>query len=155
MLMGSERGELASSQDSKSWGKRIQSRRDIHVTPNIIIPFFNRLINLRVLPKPSKALVKWPEEGSVTESERAAINETKMRIVDTYTRGNANEVIPQNDLLTKFLDYTQEEALETLESVREELDRQIEEEQGDANVDDNEPKLVDNPPQPNTDGEVE
>ena len=52
VFMGSERGELASSQDADTWNDRLKDRQDNVVTPNIVIPFVNRLISLGILPKP-------------------------------------------------------------------------------------------------------
>ena len=51
---GSERGELASSQDDAAWNERIRERQKNYLTPRIIIPFIDRLIQLKVLPEPQK-----------------------------------------------------------------------------------------------------
>ena len=53
VFMGSERGELASSQDDSAWNDRIKQRQANHVTPRIIIPFIDRLIQVGVLPEPT------------------------------------------------------------------------------------------------------
>jgi len=52
IFKGSERGELASSQDDAQWNDRIQSRQWTYITPRIIIPLFDRLILMGVLPEP-------------------------------------------------------------------------------------------------------
>ncbi|MEM3120640.1 MAG: hypothetical protein QXZ57_06970 [Nitrososphaerota archaeon] len=54
VFRGSERGELASSQDDAAWNERIRERQKNYLTPKIIIPFIDRLIQLRVLPEPKK-----------------------------------------------------------------------------------------------------
>lgn len=63
ILMGSERGELASSQDSVKWLESIEQRRQNHVTPSILMPVANRLIEHGVLPPPKGGLFgfKWPK----------------------------------------------------------------------------------------------
>lgn len=63
ILMGSERGELASSQDSVKWLESIEERRQNHVTPSILMPTANRLIQYGVLPPPKGGLFgfKWPK----------------------------------------------------------------------------------------------
>lgn len=53
VFKGSERGELASSQDDASWNDRLRSRQDSYVTPELIVPFVDRLISIGVLPEPS------------------------------------------------------------------------------------------------------
>lgn len=60
VFMGSERGELASSQDDASWNDRLNQRRHGYITPRIIVPFIDRLILLGVLPEPD--FVPEPEE---------------------------------------------------------------------------------------------
>ncbi len=52
VFMGSERGELASSQDDASWNDRLKHRQMFYITPRIIIPFIDRLILVGVLPEP-------------------------------------------------------------------------------------------------------
>lgn len=52
VFRGSERGELASSQDDSSWNDRVRERQLNTITPKIIIPFVDRLIQMGVLPEP-------------------------------------------------------------------------------------------------------
>jgi len=52
VFKGSERGELASSQDDASWNDRLRGRQRSWITPRIIVPFVDRLILCGVLPKP-------------------------------------------------------------------------------------------------------
>ena len=54
IFKGSERGELASSQDDAAWNDRLRFRQANYVTPRIIVPFVDKLIRLGVLPKPAK-----------------------------------------------------------------------------------------------------
>lgn len=54
IFKGSERGELASSQDDSQWNDRIRERQNGHVTPVIIVPFIDRLILMGVLKAPEK-----------------------------------------------------------------------------------------------------
>jgi hypothetical protein len=52
IFKGSERGELASSQDDASWNDRLKARQHGYITPRIIAPFVDRLIAVGVLPEP-------------------------------------------------------------------------------------------------------
>lgn len=63
LLTGSERGELASSQDESNWSKFIASRQEHVATPTILIPFIKRMIFAGVLPMPTSGAVtiEWPE----------------------------------------------------------------------------------------------
>lgn len=52
ILLGSERGELASSQDAANWAGRIASRQLNFAEPVILRPLIDRLIRWGALPKP-------------------------------------------------------------------------------------------------------
>ena len=62
ILTGSERGQLASSQDDENWADVISARQEQHVGPALLMPVINRLIWLGVLPEPTNTAVsiRWP-----------------------------------------------------------------------------------------------
>lgn len=64
VFKGSERGELASSQDDSSWNDRLRERQLNYLTPKVIVPFIDRLIQLGVLPAPTKSK---KEDGDVSK----------------------------------------------------------------------------------------
>lgn len=74
-LTGSERGELASSQDADSWAGEIATRQANYAWPNVLLPCINRLRWYGVLPDPHDTLwAEWPslvEENRVTEGDAA------------------------------------------------------------------------------------
>lgn len=51
---GSERGELASSTDDENWDQRKRERQVNYLTPRVIVPFIDRLIQIGVLPEPGQ-----------------------------------------------------------------------------------------------------
>jgi hypothetical protein len=67
IFMGSERGELASSQDDASWNDRLKARQQGYITPRIIVPFVDRLIAVGVLPEPN--YVEPVEEDPFSEEQ--------------------------------------------------------------------------------------
>jgi len=72
VFKGSERGELASSQDDASWNDRLKGRQIGYITPRIIAPFVDRLISVGVLPEPNYVEPVEPELdefGDPTEEE--------------------------------------------------------------------------------------
>lgn len=74
LLMGSERGELSSSQDKEEWNERIHSRREEFAGPHIVRPFIDRMIAIGVLPKPEQDYwVRWPSIAQMTETQRATL----------------------------------------------------------------------------------
>jgi len=70
VFKGSERGELASGQDDEAWNERKRERQLNYLTPKVIVPLVDRLIQLGVLSLPqkkAKKLAKPPEpEGRLT-----------------------------------------------------------------------------------------
>ncbi len=54
VLKGSERGELASSQDDDEWLDHVRFRQHNQCTPKIVVPFVDRLIACGVLPAPGQ-----------------------------------------------------------------------------------------------------
>jgi hypothetical protein len=97
ILSGSERGELASTQDTGEWKTYVQSRREDHAEPNIIFPFINRLIELKILPAPESGdyQVDWLDLFSISEKERVEIGKSRANAIREYTTNPlAQAVIP-------------------------------------------------------------
>lgn len=75
ILLGSERGELASSQDEANWAAIVEARREQHAEPNILRAFIDRLILLGAMPPPESGsyTVEWETLFKLTEAEEADI----------------------------------------------------------------------------------
>lgn len=74
ILLGSERGELASSQDEANWAAIVEARREQHAEPFILRAFVDRMVWLGVLPAPSAAYsVEWESLFQLTDKEKAEI----------------------------------------------------------------------------------
>lgn len=73
ILMGSERGELASSSDERNWAKRIEERQMHHAEPKIIRPLVDRFIELGIMPAPTggEYFVVWTALSDPNEREQA------------------------------------------------------------------------------------
>lgn len=73
ILAGSERGELASTQDRENWETRVTDRRHDFAEPVVVRPLVQRLMDRKVLPQVEEYIVQWPEIESLTEVERADV----------------------------------------------------------------------------------
>lgn len=74
ILDGSERGELASTQDRANFEERVMDRRRKFAGPKVVRLFVNTLIALGTISKPSKDyLVEWPAVFDKTPSEQTEI----------------------------------------------------------------------------------
>jgi hypothetical protein len=96
ILTGSERGELASTQDTSEWKEYVQARREDHAEPHIIRLFVNRMIELKILPKPSEDYtVRWSELYSQSEKSKVEIGKGRATALREYTSNPiAMEVMP-------------------------------------------------------------
>jgi len=74
IIMGSERGQLASTQDADNWDERINDRRSEFAEPFVVRPFIDRLIEYGYLPKPEWYDVRWPVT-EMSDTEKAAFAE--------------------------------------------------------------------------------
>lgn len=129
VFMGSERGELASSQDDDAWNDRLRARQRIHVTPRVVVPFVNRLINVGVLPTPKGFTVEWPNLDSLSEGDKADLAVKKTQALAQYVGGNVRSVIPEADYLTEVLGFDEEKAAQMTDAVTQAADERMAEQQ--------------------------
>jgi hypothetical protein len=123
IFKGSERGELASSQDDSKWNDVIRGYQSGYITPRIICPFIDWLIMLGVLPEPEAYYVEWPDLDSMTDAQKATVFQTRVAAYSAAEQGGVYNTIPKKDVMTKMDFFTEEEA----ESMEEESQKQAEE----------------------------
>jgi len=80
ILIGSERGELASTQDRANFYGNMEDRRRQHAGPGILRPFVNRLQRADILPA-GDFEIHWPELFVLDASEKAEIASKKANAV--------------------------------------------------------------------------
>lgn len=74
ILFGSERGQLASSQDEKAFNSRIKERQESYAEPLILRPVVDTLIDINALPNPRNGYkVEWPDLSVLTLKEKADV----------------------------------------------------------------------------------
>jgi uncharacterized protein len=73
ILMGSERGQLASQQDRVNWAERVQDRRTEFAAHICVRQFVDRLISLGTLPEPQSYEPWWPQIYDLSDNEQADI----------------------------------------------------------------------------------
>lgn len=115
IFMGSERGELASSQDAGSWNDRLKGRQEGFITPRIIIPFVDRLIHIGILPEPQGFSVSWPDV-STNQTQKIANGTAILSGLGTYTSMGLETVIELIDVYTRLFGMSEEEAKAILEN---------------------------------------
>ncbi len=94
ILIGSERGELASSQDADNWDSAVDARRKDHAEPLILRPTLDRLIELGVLPEPRDGYtVKWPDIDALSEAKQAEIATKHAEAIAKYVSSGADALM--------------------------------------------------------------
>jgi hypothetical protein len=119
IFTGSERGELASSQDERAWASRMQFRRLRYLTPRVIVPFVDRLIWLGVLPTPKSYRATWPELEWLGELQKAERVRILTEALVKYVQGGVDSLIAPIDFLVRFIGLSNAEAEEIVEAAKE------------------------------------
>lgn len=126
IFMGSERGELSSSQDVRTWYGKVRGRQIGHCTTRILVPVIDRFIRARILPRPAQYRAYWPDVSSLTETERADV---AFKITDAlvkYVQGGLESVIEIKDYLVRIHKFDETEVDQILENRLEGMEREIE-----------------------------
>lgn len=111
ILLGSERGELASTQDEKNWFAEIDSRRKNYCEPSILRPLIDKLITHSVLPEPADGYaIEWPDLMAPSAKEVADIGAVRAKAIKDYTSSvGADMLVPPDMFLRKGLGFTDDE----------------------------------------------
>jgi hypothetical protein len=109
VLFGSEEAKLAGTQDSRAWNKRLKNRQARYVTPKIIRPFVDRLIQTGVLPVPPMGYrVEWLDLNALTDQDKSTVGLTRTQAMAQYVSGGASSLMPPDIFLTEVLGFSTE-----------------------------------------------
>jgi hypothetical protein len=99
ILMGSERGELASSQDARAWDGVIKNRRTNFAEPELVNPFVDWCIAHKVVrpPESGKYRVEWKPVFQLTDIEKADLANKIVQGASTLTGGMPTEALEINE----------------------------------------------------------
>lgn len=121
VFTGAERGELASSQDSRNWNNRVMEREDNVLTPFVIRESLERLVYIGHLSMPyeGRFSVEWPDLNTQTELEKTEVALKKTQTLQTYVNGRVQTVIAPEDFLVRIMEMDSEEVDEMLDNAEE------------------------------------
>ncbi len=105
ILVGSERGHLASSQDRSSWEMRVSSRRERFAEPYILRALIDRLIAIGVMPVPENGeyRVQWDNMTVQTPTEKADLG-TKYAAMNQANATTGGAIATVDEIRTNVLD---------------------------------------------------
>ena len=115
IFLGSERGELASSQDARAWNKRVMLRQKMYVSVEIISEFIDVMIQSGVLPEPESFSIEWPDLNNQTETEKVDIGLKRTEAMSKYVLGGAGEIMTEFSFYTLILGLSDEDAQTIIE----------------------------------------
>lgn len=110
ILLGSERGELASSQDAASWAGRIADRRENWAEPVILRALIDRLVQMGALPAPTSGeySVKWKPLFELTDPEKAALAQTWAQAAQVMSEVGGTQAITVKEWRGEFTPFPAE-----------------------------------------------
>lgn len=112
ILTGSERGDLASTQDKDNWLDLVQMRREEYAEPKIVRALIDRCIEFGALPPPIKDTykIKWQDLYAPSVKDQTTIGQLRALALKHYTTNEfADRFIPFEAFLTFFLGLDDEE----------------------------------------------
>jgi hypothetical protein len=136
ILTGSERGELASSEDKDSWLQTIQTRREEFAEPTILYPFVDLMIKYKVLPAAIDSYtVKWEDLWSTSDKEKAEIGSIRAKSLQAYAANPyAGDILPMDAFLKYGLGLTDDQ-IELIQEQQEQAQREEEARNAQAELD--------------------
>lgn len=125
IFIGYEVGENAGTMNTVEWNKRLKERHNRQITPRIICPILNRLINLGILALPQQGYkIDWPDISANTDKDTAQLQSFKVNTVVAYLKNGLNQIIPPVEFLVRFLDMKEDEARTLTDQATQELKKQ-------------------------------
>ncbi|AFZ73031.1 phage portal protein [Natronobacterium gregoryi] len=126
-LEGSERGELASSQDEANYLEKISARQESFCEPVILRAFLDRLLKFGVLtdPRGGSYTIDWPNLFQLTELEEAELKNQLSQAIQNLAPMGDVELLHSIEALREFSPIDEPDDAtppEDLEDVDEEID---------------------------------
>ena len=107
ILLGSERGQLASVQDETNWKDFIEGRREDYAEP-LVREFIDRLLGWGILPEPKRGDydLEWPSLYTLTEKEKSEVFKNYADGISKVAPGGQVELIATpKEIRTQFLEF--------------------------------------------------
>lgn len=105
ILTGSERGQLASSQDEEAWLQRVSRRQTTFAEQSLLRPLIDRLLMLRALPEPAQPYtVVWENLFALSAEKQALVAKDVATALSQYAgQGMAAGVVPEPEFRQVYL----------------------------------------------------
>lgn len=112
ILLGSERGELASIMDENNWNTRVDERRLDFAESQIMYPFIQRCMEYGVLPVEEDWSILWPSLESDDEKRKSEVVLNMSEAIATFVESQSYLFMPLDMYLSVVWKYSEEEIQE-------------------------------------------
>jgi hypothetical protein len=103
ILIGSERGELASTEDKGSWLELIQERQKNYAEMRILRPLIDFCIKYNMIPNPSSPYtILWPDVFAPSEKERALVGQIRASALQSYMNNPTAEIVVPPEIFYQY-----------------------------------------------------
>jgi uncharacterized protein len=127
ILTGSERGELASTEDRENWLSYIGGRREEFAESNIIRPFVDKCMEYKILPEAKEEYsIQWASLFEESGKDKAEVGKIRATALKEYaTNPTAEMIVPAEAFYRYFLGLEDDQ----IELIKEMQDQAIREEE--------------------------
>jgi hypothetical protein len=116
-LLGSERGELASTQDQRTWADRVKGYRTRFSEPDIIKPVVAQLIYNQTLIEPASWWTTWTDDTLESPTEKYQSAKLAAEAIGMYVNNGLDLVMSFEMFATQFLGVSKDTAQTWSESI--------------------------------------
>lgn len=120
ILVGSERGELSSSQDQDTWAELIHTRREEYAEIQIIQPIVDKFMEYGILPKVETYAVEWQSLVNENIKDKAEVGKIRAESLSKYLANPTSTMtLPPEMFYKHVLGFDDEQIEEILQFVDE------------------------------------
>lgn len=136
ILIGAERGELASTEDKSSWFEMISARQKDLAEAQMVRPFVDFCIKHGILPAPKDPYdVIWPDMYALSDEQKARLGQTRAAALASYTQNPQSALIFPPKVFYQHMLGLDEEDIDVVEELAKSATEQamkLEQEQAEA-----------------------
>ncbi len=121
IFLGTEAARLAGSQDERAWTNRVKFRQQNYLTPSVIRPLINRLLECGILPwvEGGEFNVVWPDIAAPSDMDKADISSKEVQAVAAYISGGCEAIMPPEQFFLQIMRWSQEKVDAVMEAAKE------------------------------------
>ena len=142
VFVGSERGELSSTQDEIQWRTLIKTRQRKFCESKILIPFVDMCMDYGALPRVEDYIVDWEDLFSPSEKEKAEVGQVRASALESWSKSSLNADVIPPQLVAKLFLGLDDDQLDEIEQAKEQQMKDEETQIKEEEVEEVEEKVI-------------